>query len=104
MSEGGAQMIVDVAQDKRNPDYSYQWYKYSSAVEEPALENGQWNTDVNNFSILTESNEKQYSITEPGWYFCKAKAILNRNTKSADTNVCRIVQDPIEPVVEDLRY
>lgn len=104
MSEGGAQMTVDVAQDKRNPDYSYQWYKYSSAVEEPALENGQWNTDVNNFSILTESNEKQYSITEPGWYFCKAKAILNRNTKSADTNVCRIVQDPIEPVVEDLRY
>ena len=65
---------------------TYEWYKNIT------------NADDDNDVVGT--NAKTLEITEPGWYKVKVSEELNRETKSIESNMCKIMFAPEAPQME----
>ena len=65
---------------------TYEWYKNIT------------NSDTDNEVVGT--NAKTLEINEPGWYMVKVSEGLNRETKSIESNMCKIMFAPEAPQME----
>lgn len=57
------------------------------------------NSDDENWSIPTTTDVANYTVTTPGWYDVAISAELNRETKTANSKVCKVTFDPVVPTL-----
>lgn len=89
LEEGLAKLVVNLVEDPYNPTVTYEWRK-SQVSEEDVL-----NEDS---IVLNEGNE--YTASEPGWYGVEITSALNREEKIQFSNICRVTDFPLPPIVE----
>ena len=79
-------LIIKLEKQSRNATVTYLWEK---------------GTDSNEIDELVEdasTTSNQYTVTTPGWYQVTATASLNRESKFAESVVCKVTDMPKIPV------
>lgn len=82
----GTNLIIKLEKQSRNATVTYLWEK---------------GTDSNEIDELVENastTSNQYTVTTPGWYQVTATASLNRESKFAESVVCKVTDMPKIPV------
>jgi hypothetical protein len=67
-------------------------------------ESGEWVVAAGKGEALTGETGAAAAISTPGWYRCEVNATLNRATKNASTEICRVVKEPSVPTINELKY
>ena len=114
-SEGAgktAELTVTPDVDAGNPDRIYSWFKAANKVElEFDADKGEWikPTVTNNYEQIERKNSEgkdinspSYEATEEGWYWVNIQSILNRDDKTLDSKICRVVEDVKKPIIKQL--
>lgn len=86
-----ATLEVEIEHDTYEPTITYEWRKSIVSEAETLAED----TEI-------ISTDKALSITDaPGWYSVKVISTLNRKNDYEFSNVCKVTQKPVPPVVEE---
>lgn len=87
---GSAQLTIKtVAQTSKDTEVSYTWMK---AIKDNTF------AENDNTEVLTSGNNV-FDIREPGWYKATVAAKLNRETRTAETGICKVTFKPDLPIV-----
>ena len=89
LEEGIAKLVVDLMEDPYNPDITYTWRK--SLISE---------ADVMEDDSIVINQGSEYTVNEPGWYGVEIASDLNREEKVQFSNICRVTDFPLPPVVK----
>jgi hypothetical protein len=107
-----AELTVTPKADAGNPDRIYSWFKTADTVElEFDTDKKEWvkPTATNSYEQIERKNSEDevinspsYEATEEGWYWVHIQSILNRDDKTLDSKVCRVVEDVKKPIIKQL--
>lgn len=90
LKDGKADLTLALAADEYNPAIAYEWR--SSAV-------GADVTLDKDTAVAATTDAATLAVTAPGWYSARAVATLNRKVKDLFSNVCKVTNKPLPPVV-----
>lgn len=102
-ADGAAELAVTIAEDSRNPAYNYKWFNMTN-LNPTVSESGEWVVAEGEGEALIGETGAAAAISTPGWYRCEVNATLNRATKNASTEICRVVKEPSVPTINELKY
>lgn len=83
--ETNVNLHIEIATDPNNPIVDYKWYGGSVGSD--------------SITELADATGQSYIVTQPGWYKAEINANLNREHKSAQSAMCKVVAYPETPTV-----
>lgn len=89
LQDGVAKLVVDLVEDPYNPEVTYEWRKSQNSEAEVLDE-----TSI----VINEGPE--FNVSEPAWYGVEITSSLNREEKVQFSNICRVTDFPLPPIVE----
>lgn len=81
-----ANLLIQLDEDPYGSNIEFKWYKNQS------------NDDAKLGTIVSQE-KYNYIATEPGWYQAEVISTLNREEKTQFSNVCRVTEFPLPPIV-----
>lgn len=91
LKENKAEMSVSLETDPYEPTVKYEWRQSVVSDEDEGIK-------VND-GIRVNEADIEYIATTPGWYKVKVISTLNREEKNITSNVCRVTNFPLPPIV-----
>lgn len=90
--EEGKENVIKVTvvideKDKSHNEMVYQWNRSTT------------DSDVENMEPIDNSNSDTYIATEEGWYSCTVTNKMNKEEKTATSNVTKITYSPVAPII-----